>query len=450
MGKPHAIMVPFPMQGHIIPLMELAQCLAKHGIRVTFVNTEINHDRIQALSGKEVLNDRICLVSVPDGLESRERYIPGKLMETVYEIMPGNIEELIQEINASNEDKITCVIYDQCLARIQEVAEKLGVGSAAFCAAAAALLVLGFNIPRLIEDGIIDNEGSPLSNNNNIVQFNPTMPIISPSDFVWNRSKISALQKLVFNIMKQNNKFMKSANWLICNSVHDLEPGAFAVATNITPIGPLLSTNRPGNLPDHIHEPDSDCLKWLDQQPPCSVIYIAFGSTTIFNKNQFQELAMGIEQSNRSFLWVVRPDSDKDFPDGYSDRVTTRGRIVGWAPQQRVLSHSSIACFISHCGWNSTLESVSSGVPMLCWPYFADQFINRSYICDSWKIGLTVDEDENGIVKFDEIKAKIDRLFEEDVFKERTLCLKEMISSSASEGGDSYKNLSSFISWIRG
>ncbi|KAI3462888.1 hypothetical protein Pfo_019551 [Paulownia fortunei] len=437
MGKTHVMMVPFPMQGHVIPLLELAQCLARHSIRVTFVNTEIIHDRVvNALSGEDELEGRIRLVSVPDGLESGERYVPGKLTETLYKVMPQKIEELVQEIDASEEEeeKITCLVYDQSLGTIQEVAKKMGIRSAAFLPAAAALLVLSFNIPKLIEDGIVDNEGTPLKNE--MVQFAPTMPIMSPSDFVWHRVKILTLQKLIFDIMTENNKATKSADWLIGNSIYDLEPGAFTIAPQIVPIGPLLASNGLGNSAGHFWQQDSNCLEWLDQQPPCSVIYVAFGSSTIFKTAQFQELALGLEHTNRPFLWVARPDytsraENQGFPEGFLDRVSsTRGRIIGWAPQQKVLSHPSTACFISHCGWNSTVESVSNGVPILCWPYFADQFINQSYICDIWK-------------------KKIDQLLGDDMFKERALHIKEMIWSSAREGGNSYKNLRNFISWIQ-
>lgn len=156
MGKPHVMIVPFPAQGHVIPLLELAQCLAKHGITITFVNTHIIHDRIFN-NHAALLEDGIRLVSVPDGLQPEERYVPGKLSEAVNTLLPLKIEELLlREI----EDNITCLVYDQSIGAIQKVADKVGIRSAAFLPAAAALLVLGFNIPNLIEDGIIDHQGN--------------------------------------------------------------------------------------------------------------------------------------------------------------------------------------------------------------------------------------------------------------------------------------------------
>ena len=100
-------------------------------------------------------------------------------------------------------------------------------------------------------------------------------------------------------------------------------------------------------------------------------------------------------------MWVVRSDIT-DGPLGeflhlFRTRINDRGMVVGWAPQVKVLDHPSIACFLSHCGWNSTLKGISMGVPFLCWPYFADQFHNKSYICDAWKIGLGLTPDEKRV-----------------------------------------------------
>ncbi|KAJ0098805.1 hypothetical protein Patl1_21697 [Pistacia atlantica] len=98
------------------------------------------------------------------------------------------------------------------------------------------------------------------------------------------------------------------ADCLICNSIHDFEPVAFTLVPNILPIGPLLVSNRQGNSTGYFWQEDSTCLKWLEQQQPNSVIYVAFGSFTIIEKIQFQELALGLELTNRPFLWIVRPD----------------------------------------------------------------------------------------------------------------------------------------------
>lgn len=283
-----------------------------------------------------------------------------------------------------------------------------------------------------------------------MVQLGPAMPRMDSSDFVWARVGNLAVQKIIFEAMVQNNRAVKLADWLICNSSYELEPGAFSLAPEIVPIGPLLASNRFGNSAGHFCVEDSTCLKWLDMQAPESVIYVAFGSCSVFNQTQFEELARGLELTNKPFLWVVRPPNTAGGTEGSVNRITaTQGQIVGWAPQQRVLSHPSVACFISHCGWNSTVESVSNGVPILCWPYFADQFINQSYICDIWEVGIGFERDANGIITRGEITNKVNKLLGTMSYKKRALQLKEMMLSGTRGGGSSYKTFTNFIKWLK-
>ncbi|KAF3438103.1 hypothetical protein FNV43_RR20859 [Rhamnella rubrinervis] len=165
-----------------------------------------------------------------------------------------------------------------------------------------------------------------------------------------------------------------------------------------------------------------DLPDWLEKQPERSVIYVAFGSKAMFSHEQFEELAHGLEMVGQLFLWVVRSDTINNgsvvkYPDGFCERVMDRGKMVNWAPQEMVLAHPSIAYFLIHCGWNSSMEGNSFGVPFLCWPYFGDQFHIRSYICD--------------------------------VLEENALKLKEMAEKTVSEGGSSLKYLKSFVEELR-
>lgn len=279
------------------------------------------------------------------------------------------------------------------------------------------------------------------------------MPAINPKVFFWACFSDINLQKVVLEMMINNHKFVKLADFILCNSCYDIEPGAFNFFPEILPIGPLLASNRLGNSQGNFWKEDSTCLQWLDQQLTRSVVYVAFGSFTILDQIQFHELALGLELCNRPFLWVVRTDMTDDptnaYPKGFLDRVANRGRTVGWAPQQKVLSHPSIACFLSHCGWNSTMEGLSNGVPFLCWPYFADQFLNMAYVCDVWKTGMGFDLDENGIVTRGEIKRKLDKLLGNENFIERALELKKMAINGLKECGSSYKNFNNFIEWLK-
>lgn len=289
-----------------------------------------------------------------------------------------------------------------------------------------------------------------------MIQLSPTMPSMNTAHFPWLCLDEERLHQIAFHITYENNKAVKDADWVLCNSFYELEPSAHALNPNLLPIGPLLPNCRPGQPVGHFWPEDSTCLRWLDQQPLFSVVYVAFGSITVFDRHQFHELALGLELTGQPFLWVVRPDltnapaTGATYPDGFEARVADRGRMVSWAPQQKVLAHPSIACFVTHCGWNSIMEGLSMGVPFICWPSFLDQFLDQSYVSDIWKVGLQLNPEENGIITREEIKRKVKELIGNENIRGRALELKEMAMKSVGEGGSSMKNFNSFIEAIKG
>ncbi|XP_074359175.1 UDP-glycosyltransferase 83A1-like [Apium graveolens] len=457
MSLSHVLAVPYPAQGHVIPMMELSRKLVQHGCKVTFVNTDFIHRRVtNALSSKEDdMEDGIELVSIPDGLElGDDRFNLGKLMESMLTLMPGKLEELIQ--NAKNDDntRFSCVVAEGGTGWALEVAKKMGLKTVAFCPVSASTAVVASSIPNLIENGFIDSEDGTILKKQ-FITISPTMPAISTEAFAWACFADMGTRKSLFKLTAKSNDFIrKFADFIICNSANELEPAAFAVLPKLLPVGPLFASSRLGNQGGNFWPKDSDCLSWLDQQPPSSVIYVAFGSFTAFNQTQFQELALGLELTNKPFLWVARPGitfketNEGDYPQGYKERIGSRGKIVSWAPQEKVLRHPSVACFLSHCGWNSITEGVSNGIPFLCWPYFADQYLNESYICNVWKIGLRFEKDESGIIRQGEIKNKVNQILGNKNYKAIVMDLKEKIINSV-QNGCSYKNLGNVIQWIR-
>nr|XP_043634320.1 UDP-glycosyltransferase 83A1-like [Erigeron canadensis] len=448
MENTHVIAIPYPAQGHVIPLMELGQHLAKNGVKVTFINTDYNHKLVTNTWSEKGL---MQMVSIPDGLEPWEdRSDVGKLAQSIVQTMPAKLEELINRINEENDGKVTCLLADSCMAWAIHVAQKMGIRRASFWSASAATFASALSFQKLIDDEIINKSGVPL--NDDMIQLSPSMPPIKPSNLSWACIGDLDTTKIIFDVTVQIVKAASLSEWILCNSSDHLESAAFSHFPQLTPIGPLLASNRLAEQAGHFWQEDSTCLTWLDHQEPCSVIYIAFGSYTIFDQTQFEELALGLELTNKPFLWVVRQGITKEttvtYPEGYMDRIQSRGRIVSWAPQQKVLAHPSVACFMSHCGWNSTLEGANNGVPFICWPYFADQFHNQSYICDIWKNGVGYDKNKEGIVTREEIKSKANQVLSNGTYKENALALKEKVMSDISKGGSSKKNLSDFIKWI--
>ncbi|CAN1151912.1 UDP-glycosyltransferase 83A1 [Linum perenne] len=235
-----------------------------------------------------------------------------------------------------------------------------------------------------------------------------------------------------------------------------LKPRAWAARAAplpaVEPTCPLVTDSQNSNLPGSFWRQDRTCLAWLDKHPPKSVVYVAFGSITVLTRHQFEELASGLEMTGRPFLWVVRTNfvegSGLEFLDGFLKRVANRGKIVEWANQEEVLSHPSIACFLSHCGWNSVLDGLWSGIPFLCWPYFIDQFHNRESICEAWKVGLRLDaeDDATGLITSLEIASKVEQLLsDDDTIRGNAIRLRKLARESVNENGSSYHSFLSFI-----
>lgn len=257
---------------------------------------------------------------------------------------------------------------------------------------------------------------------------------------------------------------------ILVNSIYDLDSQALdalcADGVSAHAIGPLflhtVSTDKTDKLftqPRTImYKEDRTCLQWLDGRENGSALYIAFGSEAKMNKDEMQELAYGVEASGQSFLWVIRPGSIVDessmdgvLPEGFQERVMERGRIVSWAPQTEVLAHPSIAGFMSHCGWNSTLETLWLGVPILAWPQRADQGINKKFIEEEWKVGIAIEKHEGKVTRTT-IEKAIRALMQEEEgshAKEKVKEVKGLLFKATQEGGSSRKNLDQFIHDLR-
>ncbi|PIA63032.1 hypothetical protein AQUCO_00200808v1, partial [Aquilegia coerulea] len=445
--QPHVLVIPAPGQGHVMPLMRFSYCLVDRGFKITFVNIEYIHARlIDSLPEKGKELDHIHLVSIPDGLTPKEREDPNNLHSAASSKLPAELEKLLRNIKESGKiGEIACIIADEAAAWALDVARKMGIRHASFYPASAGIKALILHIPELIEMKAIDDNGTPKKNDT--IYWSPTMPAIKPAHLPWHCMAGFMSAEALFQAMSQYNQIPKSADWIFCNTFDEIEHAAIALVPNLLPIGPLLVSKQLGTLwPE-----DLTSLSWLDQQAANSVVYLAFGSIAIFNQRQFDELALALELLGRPFLWVVRSESDlygspsTTYPDGFHDRIAKFGKIVSWAPQQRVLAHPAIACFVSHCGWNSTMEGVSTGVPFICWPYFADQFFHETYITTTWRVGLGLEPNEDGIISRGEITRKLEQLLCDKEIKENSLKLKEMAIKNVRDGGSSMKNLELFI-----
>ncbi|XP_047179314.1 UDP-glycosyltransferase 83A1-like [Vigna umbellata] len=459
MGIPTVLALPFAAQGHVNPMMTFSQKLVENGCKVIFVNTEFNHRRVvssmEQKGGSSPDEESVLkLVSIPDGLApDDDRNDQAKLCEAIPKTMPEALEKLIEDIHSKGENKINFIVADVCMAWALDVGRKIGIKGAVLCPASAAIFTLLHSVPMLIHDGIVDSDLGLTSTTEKRIRISPSMPEMDTEDFFWLNMGEPTTGKKVLKYLLHCAESFHLTEWWLCNTTPELEPGTLSYIPKILPIGPLLRSNDNDSKKTattksmgQFWEEDHSCMSWLDEQAHGSVLYVAFGSFILFDQNQFNELALGLDLTNRPFLWVIREDNRMAYPYEFKGQ---KGKIVSWAPQQKVLSHPAIACFVTHCGWNSTMEGLSNGVPFLCWPYFGDQLSNRTHICDELMVGLGIDKDQNGVVSREELKTKVEQFFNDDNIKPRSVGLKEKVLNNIAKGGTSYENLNKFVKMIK-
>ncbi|KAF2296179.1 hypothetical protein GH714_036518 [Hevea brasiliensis] len=268
--------------------------------------------------------------------------------------------------------------------------------------------------------------------------------------------------------MMNETRQTPQAQALILNTFEDLEAPILSQIRNHCPktytIGPLhellktklinVKMQESYQSSNSLREVDRSCITWLDTQPSQSVIYISFGSVAVLTREQLMEFWHGIVNSKKRFLWVIRPDSvttkdgdAENFPEELEEGPKQRGYIVKWAPQEEVLEHKAVGGFLTHSGWNSTMESIVAGVPMICWSFFGDQQVNSRFVSEVWKLGLDMkDVCDRGVVEKMVNDLMVDR---RDEFVRSTARMAELARKSVSEGGASSCNLNRLIEDIR-
>lgn len=273
------------------------------------------------------------------------------------------------------------------------------------------------------------------------------LPLSAFSDI----SKVSQIVLNMYNITTSSAVIWNTMPWLEPFELTQIKAKFCKIP--IFPIAPIHKITSISSSSSLLKE-DSTCLSWLDgQQSPNSVMYVSLGSIALMTKQELQEMAWGLANTQLPFLWVIRPGSVQgsdglDFIlQNIQEKVGSRGCIVQWAPQKEVLAHRAIGGFWSHCGWNSTLESLSEGVPMLCRPYSGDQRVNSRYISCVWGVGLTL---EGGLVRED-VEKGIRRVMVDEEggkMRERAMDFKRRIDDSLREDGSSSCNLKELVDFI--
>ncbi|XP_059646801.1 UDP-glycosyltransferase 73E1-like [Cornus florida] len=473
----HFVLLPHLAHGHLIPMIDMARLLAQHGVTVTIVTTPLNATRFRSNMDRAIESGlQIQLLQVPfpsteaglpegcesmDNLPSRDSF---KNLLVAIRMLQSPIENLFNEL----QPRISCIISDKNLPWTAETASKLCIPRLVFDGTSCFSLLCTHNILNSrIHECALESEafvvpGLPDQIELTRAQLPNAVNMDNASDM---RRKIREAEL--------------AAYWVVVNTFEELEPAYIEEFRKVRGckvwcIGPVSLCNKE-NV-DRIERgnktsiDENQLVKWLDSKEPSSVVYTCLGSQSRLTAPQLIELGLGLEASKQPFIWVIRGGNKSQelekwmSEEGFEERTKGRGLLIrGWAPQILILSHPSIGGFLTHCGWNSTLEGICAGVPMITWPLFAEQFYNEKFMVQVLRIGVRVgaefavkwgEEEKFGVlVKKEEVKKAIQQVMdggeEGQERRKRARELGKMANRALEEGGSSYLNMALLIKDIR-
>ncbi|KAM3383825.1 hypothetical protein ACQJBY_008466 [Aegilops geniculata] len=431
--RPHVVLLPSSGAGHLTPMAELARRLVElrfSATIVTFTNLSApaDADRLTPCLPASVAVAALPAVQMDDLPANVHE---GRVLAELARRSLPNIRALLHSINSTT--LLAAVVLDFLCPMALPIAAELGVPGYIFFPSNLSMVALTRHIVELHEGaapGEYRDVAVPLELPGGVSLCGADIPDAFRASFT--NPRYPKLVELV--------RSYRLADGILVNTFYEMELGTAEAFKQLEqaagafffppvfPVGPFVRRPDPDEAAAGASSP---CLEWLDRQPVGSVVYVAFGSGGALSVEQTAELAAGLEASGQRFLWVVRMpsldsghcrgDGDDDdpltwLPKGFLER--TRGRslaVAAWAPQVRVLSHPATAVFVSHCGWNSTLESVGCGVPMLAWPLYAEQGMNAVILEEKLGVALRVPaarEDDRCLVTRHEIATAVKELVE--------------------------------------
>nr|TKW31293.1 hypothetical protein SEVIR_2G096000v2 [Setaria viridis] len=409
------LVFPLPFQGHINPMLQLADALHARGLAVTVLHTHFN-------APDPARRPEFRFVPVPDGVPAdvaASGDVIG-ILDAMNAAMEAEDSAALRDVLASvladdEQAPVACMVFDANLIAVPRAAAAVGVKTLVLRTTTAACFGVSMAYPMLHQKGYLPPQAG-------------------------------ATKKKMRNLLVRAIEAVNDSSGLVINTLDALEPAELErireelhIPMVLAP-GPLhkLSSKSTGSS---LLDEDYDSIKWLDMQAPESVLYVSFGSLASLDANEFLEVAWGLETSGHPFLWVVRPDSVRGldrpgFPNGFEAAIEGRGKVIRWAPQQEVLAHRAVGGFWTHNGWNSTLESISEGIPMICRPQFADQMMNTRYVEKTWGVGFELEgELERG--KIEKAIRKLMKEREGAEMRERAKELKKNVADCLRTGGSS-------------
>ncbi|CAH2048136.1 unnamed protein product [Thlaspi arvense] len=431
------LMIPAPFEGHLPSMMNLASSLSSRGFSITIVRTQFNFYDIS----DHFLDLRFY--TIDDGLSESDMSSLG-LVDFILKLN-SVCEPLFKEFLTLHDD-VDFIIHDEFVYFPRQVAEDLNLPKMVFSASSVATSISRCLLMENQDQWLLPPQESKLEEL--VPEFHPFRYKDLP---VTAHGSIERLMLLYSNVSKRD-----TCSGIIHNSSNDLENLFTSAAEDkwgveLYLVGPLHLTDSATSCPSFFEE-ERKCLEWLEKQETNSVIYISIGSLAITQEEEFVELAMGLVQSNQPFLWVIRPgsitgsNSLESLPEQFRQAVThdERGFVVNWAPQKEVLGHRAVGGFWNHCGWNSSLESISCGMPIICRPYSGDQRVNTRLMTNVWETAFEVEgELSRGIVEMAVKKLIVGE--EGEDMRKRAIIMKEKLEASVRIGGSSYSALNRLV-----
>ncbi|GAV78330.1 UDPGT domain-containing protein, partial [Cephalotus follicularis] len=430
--------VPCPFQGHINPMFQLGTILHSKGFSITIAHTLFNFPNPSDHPDFDFL-------PISDGVskeEFTENFAAFVSSLNVHCEIPFQQALLRMIQNQDSHDDLPCIIYDGLMYFAEAVAHHLKLPSINLRAFSATYFLLYHIYPRLKEEGYIPvkdymrEDKTPVLQSLKLKNVFESMPQSARDAMLEHRAALTDSLKRSSAIIVNTMDFLEQE---ILTNIQKLFSAPIFTIGPFHKLAPTISSTS-------IFQEDATCISWLNKQVPKSVIYVSFGSMASMNENELHETAWGLANSEQPFLWVIRPglvqgvDWLKLLPEGFKERIGERGCIVKWAPQKEVLAHVAVGGFWSHCGWNSTLESICEGIPMLCRPFFGDQLLNVRYVCDVWKVGLELDSElDRGKIEIAVRKLMVDT--EGEDIRQRAMEFKKKVDHCLGESGSSLECL---------
>ncbi|KAF2319825.1 hypothetical protein GH714_019440 [Hevea brasiliensis] len=421
MAKAHLVFVPSPGMGHLASAVEVAKLLLTRDHRLSIsvlilelplVNSKIQNYIESVQDSSSSLSNRLRFIDLPKDESELSNFA------SFFERQKTNVKEAVLKITQSESSvdspRLAGFVLDMFCTPMIDVADDFGAPSYIFFTSGAAFLGFLLYVQKIHDEENFDP-----------IQF---------------KEKDTELR-------------FREVRGIMVNTFLELESHAIESFKTLPvyPVGPILNVESNGR---NTHQ---EIMQWLDGQPVASVVFLCFGSMGSFGEDQLKEIACALEHSGYRFLWSVRrppppgkPASPTDYenpqevlPQGFLERTAAFGKVIGWAPQAAILAHPAVGGFVSHCGWNSVLESLWFGVPIATWPMYAEQQFNAFEMVI--ELGLAVEikmeySKESGMmVNCDEIERGIRCLMENNSEKRKKV--KEMSEKGRMtliEGGSSY------------